>query len=169
MTSHTPPTLAKGRPILFLDGDSAIHAQAIRRFNDAEWTVIVMRHLSLGEPSDEATLQAALRELQAEASAHGAHIDGVYVCPPTVGTDRAPVITRFQQALDAQERVPTNCVAVGDKLAHLEPARRIGCRTVLVETGYGIALAASPQELPFRPDVILPDLEAVADWALKSG
>lgn len=164
MTRHTPPTPARGRPLLLLDQQSAHDAAAIRRFNAAGWTVSVVLPPTSGD--DAALADALHQQLQAELEAHGGHIDAIYFCPHRSTADcecRTSPTALFRAALDAPERPPTVCVAVGDTLAGLEPARRMGCRTVLIQVAHETAPAARL----FQPDASLPDLSAVADWALS--
>ncbi len=177
------------RYVLFLDRDGTLNEEvnylsdpanlrllpgvpeAIRCFNAAGWAVVVVTNQSgIGRgyftAEDVAAVNAAL---MAALEAQGAHVDAIYVCPHHPDAQcacRKPKPVLFQQALADLRLEHAPCVAVGDKMSDLEPGRALGCRTILVQTGYGAALAAHPETLPFMPDAILPDLAAVAVYLL---
>ncbi|HOT90313.1 MAG TPA: HAD family hydrolase [Anaerolineae bacterium] len=177
------------RHVLFLDRDGTVNvevnylsdpaglqllpgaAEAIRRFNAAGWAVVIITNQSgIGRgyftAEDVAAVNAAL---VAALAAQGARVDAIYVCPhhPDAQCEcRKPKPALFRQALADLHLEQTPCVAVGDKMSDLEPGRALGCRTILVQTGYGATLAAHPETLPFMPDAILPDLSAVAAYLL---
>ena len=177
------------RHVLFLDRDGTVNvevnylsdpaglqllpgaAEAIRRFNAAGWAVVIITNQSgIGRgyftAEDVAAVNAAL---VAALAAQGAHVDAIYVCPHHPDAQcacRKPKPALYQQALADLGLPDAPCVAVGDKMTDLEPGRALGCRTILVQTGYGAELAAHPETLPFIPDAILPDLPAVAAYLL---
>lgn len=175
--------------VLFLDRDGTLNEEvnylsdpadlrilpgapeAVRRFNAAGWAVVIITNQSgIGRgyftAGDVAAVHAALT---AELAIHGAHVDAIYVCPHHPDAQcacRKPKPALYQQALADLGLPDAPCVAVGDKMTDLEPGRALGCRTILVQTGYGAELAAHPETLPFMPDAILPDLPAVAAYLL---
>ncbi len=176
--------------ILFLDRDGTLNEEvnylsdpadlrvlpgvpeAVRRFNAAGWAVVIITNQSgIGRgyftAEDVAAVHAALT---AELAAHGARVDAIYVCPhhPDAQCDcRKPKPALYQQARADLGLPDTPCIVVGDKMSDLEPGRALGCRTILVQTGYGAELAAHPETLSFMPDAILPDLSAVAAYLLN--
>ncbi|HOU13853.1 MAG TPA: HAD family hydrolase [Anaerolineae bacterium] len=175
--------------VLFLDRDGTLNEEvnylsdpadlrilpgvpaAIRRFNAAGWAVVIITNQSgIGRGYFTAETVAAVHAaLTAGLAAHGAHVDAIYVCPHHPDAQcacRKPKPALYQQALADLGLPDAPCVAVGDKMTDLEPGRALGCRTILVQTGYGAELAAHPETLPFIPDAILPDLPAVAAYLL---
>lgn len=175
--------------VLFLDRDGTLNEEvnylsdpadlrilpgvpeAIRRFNAAGWTVVIITNQSgigRGYFTTE-TVAAVHAALTAELAAQGARVDAIYVCPhhPDAQCNcRKPKPALYQQALADLELPDALCVAIGDKMTDLEPGRALGCRTILVQTGYGAELAAHPEMLSFTPDAILPDLWAAAQYLL---
>ena len=80
-------------------------------------------------------VHARLVELLAPAS-----LDGVYMCPdaPDVGSVRRKPAPGMLVAAAAQRNLEmARCWMVGAKASDIECGRRVGCRTVLVLTGYG--------------------------------
>ncbi len=177
-------------PILFLDRDGTLNeevnylsdpadlrllpgvAEAIRRFNAAGWVVVIVTNqsgIARGYFTEE-TLNAIHQKLRTELAKDGARVDRIYVCPHHPDDHcacRKPKPTLYQRAIQDLGLSTEQCVIVGDKLTDLEPGVELGCRTVLVKTGYGAALAAQGENLSFHPDVILPDLSAVAEYVLQ--
>ncbi len=175
--------------VLFLDRDGTLNEEvnylsdpadlrilpgvpeAIQRFNAAGWAVVIITNQSgIGRGYFTVETVAAVHAaLTTELAAHGAHVDAIYVCPhhPDAQCEcRKPKPALYRQALADLALADAPCVVVGDKLSDLEPGRKLGCHTILVRTGYGAALAAHPEMLPFTPDIILPDLPAVAAYLL---
>jgi D-glycero-D-manno-heptose 1,7-bisphosphate phosphatase len=54
---------------------------------------------------------------------------------------------------------------VGDKLTDIQAGNLAGCKTVLVQTGYG-AKESKMQQDKIKPDRISPDLVDSIDWIL---
>jgi D-glycero-D-manno-heptose 1,7-bisphosphate phosphatase len=104
-----------------------------------------------------------------------AKIDAYYFCPhhPTAGigeykiscTCRKPEPSMFHQAAQDLHLDLTKSYLVGDKLTDIQAGNRAGCRTVLVETGYGKAESTNCQS-EIKPDRISPDLLDATDWIL---
>jgi D-glycero-D-manno-heptose 1,7-bisphosphate phosphatase len=178
-------------PVLFLDRDGTINvevnylsdpcdfrllpgaAEAIRQFNVAGWTVVVITNQSgIGRGYfTEATVTAIHKRMRDELASHGARVDVVYVCPhhPVEACAcRKPKPTLYRQALADLELTGAPCAIVGDKLADLEPGHALECRTVLVKTGHGAEEAVRPETRAFNPDAILPDLLAAAQYLLQT-
>ena len=77
----------------------------------------------------------------------GAHIDAIYYCPHHPEAR----VARYQLDCDCRKPKPGMLIkaekeldidlrqsfVVGDKLSDIEAGKKVGCRTVLVKTGYG--------------------------------
>ena len=55
---------------------------------------------------------------------------------------------------------------VGDKVSDLEAGWRVGCRPVLVLTGYGVRAREAFKEYAFQPEHVAQDLLAAVQWIL---
>lgn len=112
---------------------------AVARLNDAGYKVLVVtnqRGIALGlySADDLAEIHTKLRDL---LSAHGAHLDGIYVCPHENGqcSCRKPLTGLFEQAFhDFPDATIKNTVMVGDSLRDIEAGTRMGMPTVLVDS-----------------------------------
>jgi D-glycero-D-manno-heptose 1,7-bisphosphate phosphatase len=188
------------RPAVFIDRDGTLteevgyvnhpsrlrllprSAEAIRRLNQAGVAAVVATNqagVARGYFS-EGVLHAVNAALLGQLEEAGAHLDGLYVCPhhPSEGEPpyraacdcRKPapgLLLRAARELDLDLAAST---MVGDKASDLEPARRVGARSVLVLTGYGRG------EWEYRrphfavpPDHVAGDLLDAVEWVLGEG
>jgi D-glycero-D-manno-heptose 1,7-bisphosphate phosphatase len=137
-------------------------ADAIRRLNEAGiWVGIItnQRGIALGRMS-VADLQAVHARLLAELATHGAHVDGVYVCPHEEGTCscRKPLpglLLRAQQ--DIGDMDFSQAVVIGDSPADIQAGKAVGTRTVLLGSDGNDAAGA---------DHVAPSLAAAVDRLL---
>ena len=86
---------------------------------------------------------AVNRAIEAILAKAGAHIDAWYFCPHLPDADCPCRKPRSGMLLAAAKDLDLDLgrsVLVGDKVSDLEAARAVGCRTVLVRTGYGRAV-----------------------------
>ena len=147
-------------------------AQAIRLLNEAQVPVVLVTNqagIGRGYYSLEA-MEAVHRELGRRLAARGAHLDAVYYCPhrPDEGCEcRKPRPGMLLRAAGEHGLDLSRCFAVGDKVSDLEAGWRVGCRTVLVLTGYGREMRRSFHRAPFQPDQISPNLLQAVLWILS--
>jgi D-glycero-D-manno-heptose 1,7-bisphosphate phosphatase len=120
-------------------------AQAILRLNRANLPVVIVsnqRGIALGLYS-AAQVAAVHQSFQQFLASSGAHIDAFFVCPHNAGCCdcRKPLPGLF---LQAAARFPglsaSQCVMVGDALVDMEFGRRLGMRTILVESELGLQI-----------------------------
>ena len=151
--NHEVHHLRRVEQLELLDGA----AEAIRLLNDAGIRVIVVTNQAaigrgLLTESGLEDIHVALRALLEE---RGARIDAIYSCPhhPTEGVGtyrvececRKPKPGSLQRATQELDVILGSAFMVGDKCSDLEAGRAVGCRTVLVRTGYGSQAEAQLQ------------------------
>jgi len=155
------------RPAVFLDRDGTINVEkdylhrvedfefipgapeAIRSLNDAGFLVVVVTNQSgvargLYSEEDVVRLHDHLRRV---LQTFGAAVDAFYYCPhhPEHGTGdyAVPCTCRKPEPGMLRQAAEDLCIdlkkswIIGDKLADVEAGQAVGCRAILVETGYG--------------------------------
>lgn len=126
----------RGQDFRILDGVP----EAIARLNHAGIRVLVVtnqRGVALGRYTLE-DVKALHAEFQKLLAAHGAHIDGFYVCPHDHGecNCRKPLPGLFEQAAAEFPGITVQTSAmVGDSPVDIEFARRLGMRAIFVDAG----------------------------------
>jgi D-glycero-D-manno-heptose 1,7-bisphosphate phosphatase len=146
-------------------------AQAIRDLNEAGVPVILTTNqagIGRGYFSED-TVRAIHQELSSRLAAHGAHLDAIYHCPhhPDEGCDcRKPRPGMLIRAAEEHGLDLGQSFVAGDKVSDLDAGRRVGCRTVLVLTGYGSEQRDAFDQCGFQPDHVSDDLLAAVGWIL---
>lgn len=152
-------------------------ASAIRLLNERKIPVIVVTNqagVARGyyPESQIATLHHALEGM---LESEGAHIDRFYYCPHhpegqgTYSLDcdcRKPkpgLLLRAAREMNIDLR---RSVMVGDKASDLAAGFSVGCKTILVLTGYGPKEKSSWNET-FQPSFVAPDLFGAVEWLLR--
>jgi len=146
--------------------------EAIRRLNDAGWSVVVVSNQGgiargLFDASAYAAVQRRLSELLAE---RGARLDGEYFCPHHPDFTgpcqcRKPGVKLFRDAEAALGLNLRRSYWVGDRVSDLSPANTLGGRGLLVETGRGSTQVGKARALGFT---VVPDLAAAAAAILRA-
>ncbi len=184
------------RPAVFLDRDGVVveevghinrieqlrlipgSAEAIRQFNGARVPVVVVTNQSVVARGGctEAEVQAIHDVLHALVQEQDSRIDGIYYCPHHPAGEveayrvacacRKPNPGLFQKAAQEFGIDITRSIIIGDKLSDLEAGWAIGCRTVLVLTGYGRQTAAQLAASKRQPDHIAENLGRAASWVM---
>jgi D-glycero-D-manno-heptose 1,7-bisphosphate phosphatase len=186
------------RPAVFIDRDGTLteevgyvnhptrlrllprSAEAIRRLNAAGVPAVVVTNqagIARGYFTED-VLHAVTGELRAQLAQAGARLDGVYVCThhPREGEPpyraacecRKPKAGLLLQAAEELKLDLGRSVMVGDKASDLEVAPRVGARSVLVLTGYGLGEWEYQRDrFPVAPDHVASDLLDAVEWALK--
>ncbi len=145
--------------------------EAVRLLNEAGIPVILVTNQSAIARGylTVAGLDEIHRELGRQLAACGAHLDGIYYCPhhPDDGCScRKPEPGLLKQAAAEHDLDLSRSFVVGDKGSDLEAGRRVGCRTVLVLTGYGQDESAGQRRSVHPPDFIACDLLEAVRWIL---
>jgi D-glycero-D-manno-heptose 1,7-bisphosphate phosphatase len=198
MAKDESPRMASSlRPAVFLDRDGTINeqmgyinhisrfhilpgvAEAIRRLNEARIPVVVVTNQSgLARGYFPAELLVAVHEKMAALLAeHGAHVDGIYVCPHhpeakkaeyRVNCDcRKPKTGLLVQAAAEMGLDLGRSFVVGDRWSDLKTAKACGALPVLVLTGYGrgdVQYIGPIQEV--QPAFIGVDLAEAVQWIM---
>jgi D-glycero-D-manno-heptose 1,7-bisphosphate phosphatase len=144
---------------------------AIRLLNEAGVPVIlVTNQAGIGRGYySEVAMQKTNRELDGRLAAHSARLDAIYYCPhhPEDGCDcRKPQPGMLTQAAEEQHIDLQRSFVVGDKVSDLEAGWRVGCRPVLVLTGYGVEAREAFREHAFQPEYIAENLLQAVQWIL---
>jgi D-glycero-D-manno-heptose 1,7-bisphosphate phosphatase len=155
-------------------------AQGIHQFNRAGLAVVVVTNqagIARGLLT-EASLQDIHRVLESELSSHDAFVDAIYYCPhhPTEGNEpyrracdcRKPGAGMLRRAAEELKIELTQSYVVGDKLSDLQAGQSVGCRTILVRTGYGKGFEQQLEndDQLAKPDFIADDLLRASEWIL---
>jgi D-glycero-D-manno-heptose 1,7-bisphosphate phosphatase len=184
------------RPALFLDRDGVIvdeaeyladpaklcllprSAEAIAEVNRQGVPVIVVTNQSGVARGyfPESRIAEIHEQLNRLLAGQGAHITRYYYCPhhPTEGQSpyrvdcqcRKPRPGMLLQAARDLSLELHESFLVGDKLSDLEAGSRAGCRTVLVRTGYGRALADTLAPQGLNLEMIADDLRETVRFCL---
>jgi D-glycero-D-manno-heptose 1,7-bisphosphate phosphatase len=178
------------RPAAFLDRDGTIlvdpaylhhpervrflpgSAEAIQRLNAAGFLVVTVTNQSgiARGMYDESAYNAVQRRLVELLATYHARLDGSYFCPhyPQISGPcecRKPGLKLFHQAQTALGIDFTRSFWVGDRLSDVEPARLLGGRGFLVETGRGAEHVAQARVLGVP---VVANLAAAAEQIVRT-
>lgn len=173
-------------PAIFLDRDGTLNKEigylsrvedlvllpgvpkAIRALNERALPAIVITNQSgIGRGYyTEAAMQRVHDALAVRLAREGCHLDGFYHCPhhPDAGCDcRKPAPGMLIRAARERNIDLAASFVVGDKITDLQAGQRVGCRTVLILTGYG----AEQQNTDFPVDFVADDLLQAVQWIIQ--
>jgi len=151
-------------------------AMAVRRANDAGWKVVVVSNQSgvARGRFPEAVLPEVHRVISAKLLEEaGAVIDAFYYCPhhPTEGLGSFRIDCECRKPKPGMLLAAANELIidlskswmVGDRLTDLRAGAAAGCRTILVQTGYGRATGITGSDASLNLEAVVPSIaEAVA-------
>jgi D-glycero-D-manno-heptose 1,7-bisphosphate phosphatase len=147
-------------------------AEAIRRLNQAGMAVVVVTNQSGATRGffPEELIHRVHDHLVAGMAAAGARIDAVYYCPHTRDADcncRKPRPGMLERASREHGLALDGSFVVSDRYADVEMAHSMGCRGILVLTGYGRGeYEWNRQRWPRQPDEIAENLLAATETIL---
>ena len=182
------------KPAVFLDRDGTIielvhhladpkdvrliagAGEAIATLRTAGWPIVIITNQSvIGRGKlTEAGLADVHSEMNRQLGPFGAEIHDIYFCPlaptikdPTVIEDemRKPGPGMLQQAAKELGLDLSASWMVGDTVSDMLAGRNAGCKTMLVETGYGAKFAHDRSAI----DQSAPSLREAADIILGAG
>lgn len=168
-------SIQKLRPAVFLDRDGTINVEknhlidpadfkfipgapeALKRLQDAGFLLVLVTNQSgigRGYFSFE-QVDILHRHMDEQLKKYAVNLSGIYICPhhPTAGRGkyRQDCSCRKGQPgmlLQAAEELQIDLLQsymVGDKEADIQAGQAAGCRSILVQTGYGKSYAESAQ------------------------
>ena len=149
---------------------------AIKLLNEAGLPVIVVTHQSHIAKGHftQAEFDKRMDRLRHELAVYGAKLDAVYCCPHAEGDDcpcRKPLPGMLLQAQRDFGFDLENCYVVGDVGDwDMALARSVGCKAVLVRTGFGEGSLGAYRHTwaDIDPDFVALDVLDAARWILAS-
>jgi D-glycero-D-manno-heptose 1,7-bisphosphate phosphatase len=148
-------------------------AAAIRRLNEARMPVIVISNQSGVARGffPEEMVHRVNQKMIAQLAQGGAHVDAIYYCPHIREdgcTCRKPLPGMLEQAAREHGLELPGSFLVSDRFIDLDMGAKIGCRNILVKTGYGRGeYDWNRARWPHLPDRVAEDLTAAVDWILE--
>lgn len=154
---------------------------AVRALREAGFAVVVVSNQTvvsrgMATEGDVQAINQWIRQLLIEAGA--GEIEGFYFCPhhpnatlPQYRVEcecRKPRPGLLLRAASEMELVLWSSYMIGDRMSDIVAGHRVGCTTLLVETGMHTAppIESAETESAVTPDVVCADLTEAADWIL---
>jgi D-glycero-D-manno-heptose 1,7-bisphosphate phosphatase len=193
--SNTQYAIRNTQHAIFLDRDGTINreieylarpkqlellpgaAEGMRRLQEAGYRLVIVTNqagVARGYFS-EADVRAVHERLREILRAQGVEIDAIYYCPHhpegqgayrQACSCRKPGTGMHLQAAQDLNLDLAQCVVIGDKVTDLLPGIELGCRTVLVRTGYGQSLLDEGALDNVPVDHVADDLLDASAWVL---
>ncbi len=148
-------------------------AQAVRRLNEAGLAVVVVTNQSGVTRGffPEDLIRQVHERMVAELAAAGARIDAVYYCPHTRDADcgcRKPRPGMLERASREHGFALEDSFVVSDRYADVQMGHAVGCRSILVLTGYGRGeYEWNRERWPRQPDWVAENLLDATDAILR--
>ncbi|MGH9866521.1 MAG: D-glycero-alpha-D-manno-heptose-1,7-bisphosphate 7-phosphatase [Candidatus Acidiferrales bacterium] len=147
-------------------------AAAIQRLNQAGLPVIVVTNQSGAARGffPESLIEKIHDKMKTELAAGGAHVDGIYYCPHIRENNcecRKPLPGMLDQAAREHVLDLAGSVLVSDRYDDISMGQSVGCRGILVLSGYGRGdYEWHRRDWPRQPDHVVEDLTAAVDLIL---
>lgn len=165
--------LARPEQVRLISGAAA----AVRRANDAGLKVVVVSNQSgvARGRFPEAVLPEVHRVISAKLLEEaGAVIDAFYYCPhhPTEGLGSFRIDCECRKPKPGMLLAAANELIidlskswmVGDRLTDLRAGAAAGCRTILVQTGYGRATGITGSDASLNLEAVVPSIAEAVAW-----
>jgi heptosyltransferase-2 len=185
-----PRCAAIASPVVFLDRDGTLNRDvgylsdpdqvellpgvgaALRALREAGGRLVVVSNQSgvARGAVTEAGLERIHQRLRRLLGAEGALVDGIFYCPHHPDEQcrcRKPGTGLIERARAELPLESDRCYVVGDKLADVQLAHRIGAVGVLVRTGHGDRVIREWPSDERPPDHVADDLPAAVHWILQ--
>jgi len=155
-------------------------ASAIKLLNESEILAVVATNqagVARGYFEEDMILKVH-DYMRAELTKNGAKLDAIYYCPhhPSVGKPpykndcncRKPKPGMILQAEKELGIDLTKSYMVGDKISDVEFGQKMGLKSVMVLTGYGIGeYEYQRKDWKVQPDFLAKDLLEAVEWIIK--
>lgn len=175
------------KPAVFLDRDGTISEEtgyvnhlsrfsifpyagaAIRRLNEAGFAVIVVTNQSGAARGffPESLVHEIHAKMREQLAAAGARVDGIYYCPHIRDDNcecRKPLPGMLKRASAEHDLDLRRSVLVSDRYDDISMAHAVGCKSILVLSGYGRGEHEwNRQKWPRQPDHVVENLEKAVD------
>lgn len=144
-------------------------AAAIRRLNKAGLAVIVVTNQSGVARGffPESLIEEIHAKMEAELAAGGAHVDGIYYCPHIRDDNcdcRKPLPGMLKRAALEHNLALQGSALVSDRYDDVSMAHAVGCRGILVLSGYGRGEYQWKRHgWPRQPDSVVENLVEAVD------
>ena len=184
-----PAAADRPGPVVFLDRDGTLNRDigylrdpdqlellpgvgaALRALRAADARIVIVTNQSgvARGALTEARLELVHQRLRRLLEAEGASVDGIFYCPHHPDDRcrcRKPGTELIERARTQLALEPAPSYVVGDKLADVQLAHRIGANSVLVRTGHGEHVLKSWPDGEQPPDHVANDLAAAVQWIL---
>jgi D-glycero-D-manno-heptose 1,7-bisphosphate phosphatase len=148
-------------------------AAAIRRLNDARIPVIVITNQSGVARGffPEEMVHRVNQKMTAQLAQGGARVDAIYYCPHIREDDctcRKPFPGMLEQAAREHGLELPGSFLVSDRFVDLDMGAKMGCRNILVKTGYGRGeYEWNRARWPHLPDRVAENLTEAVDLILE--
>ncbi|MFQ5632864.1 MAG: D-glycero-beta-D-manno-heptose 1,7-bisphosphate 7-phosphatase [bacterium] len=190
--------MAKSKSVVFLDRDGTINEEvnylstieqfkfidgavdAIRLLNEAGLlAILITNQAGVARGYYDEDRVAKIHDfMEKQLQRSGARLDGIYYCPhhPTAGLGKYKIDCQCRKpnpgllekaAADLHIDLSKSYV-IGDKISDLQAGLAVGCRTILVRTGYGKEVEKALPEDGLQPDYIADDVLEAVGWILGS-
>lgn len=175
------------RPAVFLDRDGTISEEmgyanhlsrfsifpyagaAIRRLNDAGLAVIVVTNQSGAARGffPESLIQEIHVKMERQLAAEGARVDGIYYCPHIRDDNcecRKPLPGMLERAAAEHALDLRRSALVSDRYDDISMAHTMGCKSILVLSGYGRGeYEWNRRKWPRQPDHVVESLKEAVE------
>ena len=100
----------------------------------------------------------------------GVFVDGIFFCPHSPEDEcgcRKPKTKLLHQAVSSLKMKSSNYFFIGDTISDILAGNDFGCKTILVETGYGKKERLKLDSKSIRPNKIASNLKDAAEWIVS--
>ncbi len=154
--------------------------EALKKIEEAGFELVIVTNQSGVARGyfDESTVKKMHAHLREMLNSCGVNLLDIYYCPAHPEAKRE----RYRNGLERRKPAPgmlldaaeehdidlKSSFMVGDKLSDVRAGKRAGCRSILVRTGKGEAVARALDENDdVKPDYIAKALPSAVDWILE--
>lgn len=147
--------------------------QAIKALTDANCKVIIISNqagIGKGIMSAEAVEKINARMVK-EIEHCGGKVAATYYCPHRPDENCECRKPKPGMLLKAERELGVKLLQaylIGDKISDIQAGAQVGCKTILVKTGWGREQIKKRSEWPIEPDYIAPDLSEAVKLILAS-